>query len=311
MPSQLSMLGRGLAGVPRQPLRQLRSLRRTLPHLDTVPTLRHIPGIGTLSSIGRRTARPRTRDGGVLEGGGLDVPQMMLNTPISPHRRIALSRQSLGEIKRIKNHFGVTVNDVVVSICAGALREWLDEQGELPDQPLVTMVPVSVRTPAQVGEFGNRVSAMLVPIPTDEADPARRLQRSHEAMRSAKERHQALPVSVMQDANQVIPPALLGRAARVTTLVGARRGPVNTVISNVPGSQRPQYLAGARMESLYPVSAILDGIALNLTVMSYDGELNFGIVADRELVDDPRPLADALQRAQAELLALVPEPALA
>ena len=97
----------------------------------------------------------------------------MLNAPISPHRRIALSTQSLDEVKRIKNHFGVTVNDVVMTICAGALREWLGAQDELPGAPLVAMVPVSVRTPEQVGEFGNRVSAMLVPIPTDEPDPER------------------------------------------------------------------------------------------------------------------------------------------
>jgi WS/DGAT/MGAT family acyltransferase len=307
MPSQLSMLGRGLAGLPRQPLRQLKAARRTLPHLDSVPTLRHIPGAGAVASIARRATRPRTRDGGILEGAGLDVPQTMLNAPISPHRRIALSNQSLDEVKRIKNHFGVTVNDVVMAICAGALREWLDDMGELPEQPLVTMVPVSVRTPAQVGEFGNRVSAMMVPIPTDEPDPLRRLERSHEAMRSAKERHQALPASMMADANNVIPPALLGRAARVTTMVGARRGPVSTVISNVPGSQQPQYLAGARLEALYPVSAILDGIAMNITVMSCDGRLNFGVVVDRELVECPEPLAAALERAQAELLALVPD----
>ncbi len=113
----------------------------------------------------------------------------------------------------------------------------------------------------------------------------------------------------MQDSNHVIPPALMARAARVTTVVAARHpseAPVNTVISNVPGSPVAQYLAGARMEALYPVSAIMDGIGLNLTVMSYDGDVNFGIVVDRELIADPWPLAEALKRAQAELLALVP-----
>jgi hypothetical protein len=109
----------------------------------------------------------------------------------------------------------------------------------------------------------------------------------------------------------VIPPALLARAARVTTGVAARHpreAPVNTVISNVPGSPVPQYLAGARMEAIYPVSAIMDGIGLNLTVVSYGGTLNFGVVADRELVADPWPLVAALKRAQEELLALVPAP---
>ena len=113
-------------------------------------------------------------------------------------------------------------------------------------------------------------------------------------MRSAKERHKAVPASVLQDANKVIPPALFARAARVTTSVAARHpseAPVNTVISNVPGSPMPLYLAGARLEALYPVSAIMHGVGLNITVMSYLGGLNFGVVADRDMVDDPWPLA--------------------
>ena len=185
-----------------------------------------------------------------------------------------------------------------MTICAGALREWLTALGELPAEPLVAMIPVSVRTAEEVGTFGNRVSTMLVTIPTDEPDAERRLRSAHETLRSAKERHKAVPATALQDANHVIPPALFARAARVTTVVAARHpseAPVNTVISNVPGSPVPQYLAGARMEALYPVSAIMDGVGLNLTVMSYDGDLNFGIVADRELVDDPWPLAEALQ----------------
>jgi diacylglycerol O-acyltransferase len=312
MPSQLALLGRGIAGVPAQPLRMLRTLPRILPHLDQVPTMRHMPGTGTVASVSRRivNARPRlrTRDGGVLEGRNVHAPRTMLNGPISPHRRLALTRQSLDEIKRIKNHYGVTVNDVVVAICAGALRDWLLDLGELPDAPLTAMIPVSVRTAEQTGTYGNRVSTMLVEIPTDEADAQRRLLRAHEILRAAKEHHSALPVTVMQDANQIVPPALMARAARVTTLVAARHpteAPVNTVISNVPGWREPQYLAGARLEALYPVSAIMDGIGLNLTVMSDADGLNFGVVADRELVDDPWPLAEALSRAQAELLALV------
>ncbi len=151
---------------------------------------------------------------------------------------------------------------------------------------------------------------MLIEIPTDEADAAGRLHRAGETLRSAKERHAATPATALQDANDMIPPALLARAARVTTTVAARHpseAPVNTVISNVPGPPIPLYFAGARLESIYPVSAILDGIGLNLTVLSYDGALNFGIVADRELVADPWPLATALQHAKSELLDLLPE----
>jgi WS/DGAT/MGAT family acyltransferase len=310
MPGQVQMLARGVAGLPRQPLDALRSLPKALPHLDQVPTIRTIPGVTTLAAASRRIARtiPRRRDGGVLEGRRLRAPRTSINEPIGPHRRIALTNQSLAEVKRIKNHFGVTVNDVVVAVCSGALREWLSERGELPDEPLLAMIPMSVRTPAQQGEFGNRVSTMLTSIPTDVADPEARLRAAHESMRSAKERHKAVPATVLQDANTVIPAALFARAARVTTTVSARRGaeaPVNTVISNVPGSPVPLYLAGAQLEALYPVSAILHGVGLNITVMSYRDALCFGVVADRDLVDDAWPLADALERAQSELAACV------
>ena len=308
MPSQLRMLARGLVGVPRQPVRALRAVPRVLPHLDEVPTMRSVPGVPTLAAASRRFARrrPRTRDGGVLEGRELQAPPSPINRRITPHRRVALCRQSLDEIKRIKNHFGVTVNDVVVAICAGALRSWLSRSGELPEDPMVAMVPVSVRTAEEVGTYGNRVSAMLVPIPTDEPDPAERVRKAHRAMRSAKERHKAVPATVMHEANHVVPPALLVRAARVARMVSAREAPVNTVISNVPGPASPLYLAGARLEAIYPVSAIMDGVGLNLTVLSYCGGMDFGVVVDRDISDDPWSLADALAEAQRELLALVP-----
>jgi WS/DGAT/MGAT family acyltransferase len=305
-PGQFEMLARGLAGMPRQRIRSLRALPRALPHLDQVPTMRSLPGVLSVAAAGRRVAGVRTRDGGVLEGGRLHAPRTALNGPIGPHRRIALTRQSLAEVKRVKDAFGVTVNDVVVAICAGALRSWLADLGDLPDAPLLAMVPVSVRTPAQRGTFGNRVATMLAPIPTHLADPGERIRAAHESMRAAKERHRAVPATVLQDANEVIPPALFARAARVTMSVAARHpseAPVNTVISNVPGSATPLYLAGARLEALYPVSAIMHGIGLNLTVMSYCGGLDFGIVADRDTVDDAWPLAEALAAAQAALVA--------
>ena len=307
MPSQLRMLARGVAGLPRQPVRALRALPRVLPHLDDVPTMRSVPGVRRIAGASRTVARrrPRTHDGGVLEGRALQAPPSPINRRITPHRRVAFSRQSLDEVKRIKDHWGVTVNDVVVTICAGALRSWLTERGELPPEPMVAMVPVSVRTAEQAGTFGNRVSAMLVPIPTDEPDPGERLRKSHESLRSAKDHHQAVPAAVMQDANHMVPPALLVRAARMTTMVNAREAPVNTVISNVPGPASPLFLAGARIEAITPVSGIMDGIGLNLTVLSYCGELNFGVVVDRDAVDDPWPIAAALRDAQRELFALV------
>ena len=263
--------------------------------------------IHTIAGASRRLARrkPRTHDGGVLEGRELQAPPSPINRRITPHRRVAFSRQSLDEVKRIKDHFGVTVNDVVVTIVCRCAALVAHRTGRVcRPEPMVAMVPVSVRTADQAGTFGNRVSAMLVPIPTDEPDSGERLRKAHESLRSAKEHHRAVPVAVMQDASHMVPPALLVRAARVTTMVNAREAPVNTVISNVPGPASPLFLAGARIEAINPVSAIMDGIGLNLTVVSYCGGLNFGVVVDRDVVDDPWPLAAALQDAQRELLAL-------
>lgn len=311
-PSELEMLARGLAGLPRQPVRIARRLPKTLANLDMLPTMRHIPGAAQMASLTRTVGRaiaPRREDGGVLEGRTLHAPRTRFQSAISPYRRVAFGSISLPEVKAIKNEFGCTVNDVVMATCAGAMRTFLESRGELPDEPLLTMVPVSVRTPEQLGTFGNRVSTMIVELPTDEADPRERLMRVHDTMRSAKERHQALPATLLQDANEIIPPALLARASRVTARLAVTRGlqaPVNLIISNVPGSPVPLYLAGARLEAQFPVSAIMDGAGFNITLLSYRDQLDFGIVADREMVHDAWEVIGLLRDAHAELAALVP-----
>jgi WS/DGAT/MGAT family acyltransferase len=310
MPGQLEMLARGLADRPGQQMRILRTIPRTLANLDAVPGVNLLPGASTVASVSRRVAAltRRNSDGGVLEGGGLRAPRTVLNGPISQHRRFAFASLPLSDVKTVKNHFGLTVNDVVMAMCTGALRTWLFERDELPDRPLVAQVPVSVRTPEQFGTFGNKVSIMSVPLPTDEPDPLKRAQRINETMRSAKERHRAVPASILQDATQFIPPALFARASRVTLGLTARRGPVNwnVVISNVPGSPMPLYFGGAKLLANHPVSAIADGLGLNMTVLSYMDQLDFGIVADRDQVDDAWPFIDGLRQALDELVALVP-----
>ena len=152
----------------------------------------------------------------MLEATTARAPRTPFNGPISSHRRFAFGQLSLDTVKELKNEYGFTVNDVVVALCAGAVREWLLERDALPDDPLVAMVPMSVRTKEQQGTFGNRVSMMIVPIPTDEPDPRKRLQRTHELLRGAKERHRALPADLLTDATAFIPPAVaaLRRAPR-------------------------------------------------------------------------------------------------
>jgi hypothetical protein len=146
---------------------------------------------------------------------------------------------------------------------------------------------------------------MSAPLHTDEADPGLRLQKTHESLLEMKERHRALPAELLQDANHFIPPAVFSRAARLTfrlsTTGGVGRPTWNLVISNVPGPQFPLYCAGARLVANYPVSVITDGMGLNITVMSYDGHMDFGLIADRDQMPDLPKLMDWIRR-EADLL---------
>jgi diacylglycerol O-acyltransferase len=304
-PSQLEMLARGLLAVPRQPLRMIRALPGTAPGLDDIPVVRSIPGVGGAGRLAFRAQLSLgrgTHDGGVLERSAIRAPRTRFNTRISPHRRFAFGSLSLDKVKAVKNELQIKVNDVVLAVCTTALREWLLERDELPRDPLVAMVPVSIRGEEERGSFGNRVSTMIVPLPTNEADPRTRLMMLHDAMRVAKERHSALPANLMQDATQFIPPALMSRASRVVAeLTNVAPPSLNLVISNVPGPRDSLYLAGAELVANYPVSVIMDGVGLNITVLSYRDHLDFGVVADREQIDDAWPLMRKLSEALDEI----------
>ena len=303
-PNDLELFARGVLGVPRYPLRLLRSLPTAVPNIEETP-LGTLPGAGALGRLGGLAQRVIGGDGRIPDRRRLAAPRTSFNGRISPHRRFAFGQIGLDEVKAVKNAHGCTVNDVVVSICAGAVRRWLLDHNELPDEPLVAQIPVSVRTDEQVGTYGNRIMLMSAPLHTEEPDPERRLQRTHESLLEMKERHRALPAELLQDANHFIPPAVFSRAARLTfrlsTTNPVGRPTWNLVISNVPGPQFPLYCAGARLEANYPVSVITDGMGLNVTVMSYHGHMDFGIVADRDQMKDVWCLLDWL-RDELELL---------
>ncbi|MEA2391579.1 MAG: diacylglycerol O-acyltransferase / wax synthase, partial [Solirubrobacteraceae bacterium] len=268
-----------------------------------------LPGAATVGRIAGRLQGLVGGNGAHPARSGLRAPRTAFNGRISAHRRFAFGQLSLDEVKAVKNHHGCTVNDVVVSICAGAVRRWLLEHDDMPDEPLVAQIPISVRTTEQAGTFGNRIMLMAAPLFTDEAYPVERLNRTHEALQVMKDRHKALPAELLQDANHFIPPAVFSRAAKLTfslASTGAARPTWNLVISNVPGPQFPLYCAGARLDANYPVSVITDGMGLNITVMSYCGHLDFGIVGDREQMPDLWCLMEWLED---ELDALRPAPA--
>ena len=197
----------------------------------------------------------------------------------------------------MKDRLAGTVNDVVMTMCAGALRRWLLAHDALPDVPLLAMVPVSVRTEEQRGTFGNRISVMFVTLPTDEPDPVRRFHLMRDEMKVAKEQHHAIPADLLQDFAQFTPPSVLGMASRLATRVkiaNRLNPPFNVIISNVPGPQFPLYSAGALLRGIYPLSAITDGVGLNMTLMSYNGHLDFGLLACREMIPDIDALVDHL-----------------
>ncbi|MDP9384365.1 MAG: wax ester/triacylglycerol synthase family O-acyltransferase [Actinomycetota bacterium] len=305
-PSQAEMLARGLLGLPRQPLRAARGVPSALANLEVLPGVGSLPGAPTVGRVVRRVL-PGGPDGNVLDTATVRAPQTRFNSRISPHRRYAYGSVSLDRVKTLKNALGVTVNDVVVGLCATALREWLIEQDELPEDPLVAMVPLSTRTPDQMGTFGNRVSMMFVPIPTNVEDPRARLLQAHETMAVAKSRFQAVPADILQDVTRFVPPAVFARASRVTAQLGGleRLRPLNVVISNVPGPRNPLFLAGARLEAHYPVSVITDGAGLNITCLSYRDHVDFGIVADRDQMDDAWPLMRSIEAGLDELVEVI------
>jgi WS/DGAT/MGAT family acyltransferase len=303
MPTQIEMLARGVwavAGTPRKGFRLGRQALRHLPALARSLGFGDLPGSGLLDQLIGRRPDP------LLSEAASQAPRTSFNDRITPHRRFAFGSLSLEDVKEIKKQLGVTVNDVVMAMCAGALRRYLEERNELPADPLVAMVPVSIRSKEEKGTFGNQVSAMSASLHTHIADPLQRLERIHETMKIAKEQHQALPASLLQDFAQFAPPAVAARAARViarATVANWIDVPFNVVISNVPGPQFPIYGMGARLVASYPVSAINDGVGLNITVQSYDGSLDFGIIACRELMPDVWDLMDGLRDSLEELKA--------
>jgi WS/DGAT/MGAT family acyltransferase len=273
----------GLLGIAKRPVK----LARVLPE-----TLRVLPSWVQRSRRGTAMPAPFT------------APRTSLNGTVTGHRGVAFTRLSLAEVKEVKNALGTTVNDVVLSICSGALRKYLADRGELPDTSLVAMVPVSVHGKAKGGGT-NKVSGMFACLSSDIVDPADRLAAIAARNRIAKEHHQTLSASLLQDWAQFAAPNTFGLAVRVySRLRLAERHPVvhNLVISNVPGPPMPIYFLGARVVGFYPFGPVFHGAGLNVTVLSSDGHLDVGLIACRELAPDLWALADDLPIALAELL---------
>jgi diacylglycerol O-acyltransferase / wax synthase len=235
----------------------------------------------------------------------LSAPRTSFNAAISRHRRVAFSAIRLDDVKRLKNAMGTTVNDVVLAICAGAIRRFLLDGDELPDRPLVTVVPVSVRADG-VAKGSNQVSSMFVQLPTQLDDPLERLSAIRAGTKSAKEEHRALGADILLNWAEYAAPSVFATAARFYTGMGLanRHRPIaNVVVSNVPGPDFPLYLSGAELEAGFPLGPVMDGMGVNITIMSYRGVLYWGVIVCREVVPRAWELASAIPPALDELLA--------
>jgi len=286
IPSDTELVAYALNSLARQPVRAAKAVQRTA--LAAV-------------NVRRRNRLPNA----VPPPAPFSAPYTPFNVAIDSRRRFAFTEISLDEVKIVKNALGGTVNDVVLAMCAGALRGYLLGKGLLPEKGLVAMVPISVRSDDEKGDMGNRVSSMLTGLATDIEDPVERLGLISAGTRQAKDQDRAIGADTLTNWTEFAAPALAARAARLysnTKVADRMRRPMfNVTISNVPGPPFPLYCAGARMVALYPMGPIGDGLALNITVISYMGSMYFGLVAGRDAVPDLWDLAHGIDQSLEEL----------
>ncbi|WP_371778665.1 WS/DGAT/MGAT family O-acyltransferase [Streptosporangium subroseum] len=299
------MIARGVAKAIVNPANTVRFLINAVPHLDEIPLISQVPGAGLVSRITRDLANRLSGGDPVPALPRLTVPRTPFSGRITAHRRFAFTTLPLKDVKQVKNAFGVTVNDVVMTLCAGALRQWLLKHDALPEQPLVAGVPFSLRVPGD-HSVGNQVTIMITTLATQVADPVERLMAVRDAMELIKDRSSLAPARWLQELSDMMPSALTGMAARAAfNLFAGSAGPINVVISNVPGPQIPLYVSGARLLSYHPVSVVTDASGgLNITVFSYDGSLDVGVITCREMVPDVWTVTDYLRDALSELVFL-------
>ena len=286
LPSDAELVGRAVVGRVR---RRFQLVRNT----------------GTIvRAVGELAGRRLRRDAPTM-ATPFTAPPTPFNQPLTAHRRMAFASVPLETVKQVKRAFGVTVNDVVLALCAGALRRYLQSHGELPDQPLIAAVPVSTRgDEAGGGETANMVSGMIVSLATEVADPVERLRRIAESSAGAKEEHEALGGDFVAELSELAGSQVFGLGARAYSalrLASRHRPALNLIVSNVPGPDFPLYFGGARLRALYPMGPIYDGMGLNVTVLSYLDQVGFGFVSCRELAPDLTRLADAVGESLQEL----------
>ncbi|HET8705907.1 MAG TPA: wax ester/triacylglycerol synthase family O-acyltransferase [Pseudomonadales bacterium] len=283
VPSEIDMIGKTYASALRSPFQFAKLVRKTGRMLGT-------------SIATRLTARFRNPP--MI----LSAPKSCFDATLSAQRVVDGTQLSLERIKRIKNAVpGATVNDVVLAICSGALRKYLLDKEALPENSLVSLAPISIRSLDEKGDAGNRISGMLVSLATDEPDPLARVLRIHESTRGAKEYNKAVEAEKLMD---YLPSATFSLAVRLYTRwhLSDKHNPFfNLVTTNVPGPQIPLYLDGSKLLTQIGIAPIFDGMGLSIVIMSYAGNIGIGAISCKTLMPDLPVLISHIETATAEL----------
>jgi WS/DGAT/MGAT family acyltransferase len=261
-------------------------------------------GRAVSAAVTPTTTLNRARDaaeglGEIVWAGLNPAPETPLNLEIGPHRRFAVTRQRLDDYRQIKNELGGTVNDVVLTVVSGALARWLRSRGVRTEGlEMRALVPVSVRTQDQRGTLGNRLTVMRGPIPVYIRDPVARLRFVKKAMDGLKESKQAVGAATLAAVNNLAPPTILAQASRLNFSTRL----FNLIVTNIPGPQIPLYVLGRELLDLFPIAFLPKGHALAVAIMSYNGEVAYGLLGDYDALPDIDVIAQGLDEALAELL---------
>jgi WS/DGAT/MGAT family acyltransferase len=282
-PSGVGLVARGVSEVAGAPLRLAEQALDVVRHPDSAASrvTEALEGIGEIVGA---LADP--------------APKVPLNDPIGPHRRFVFTRSELATLKKIKDTLGGTVNDVVLAVVTGALRRWLHLRGVRTEGlELRALVPVSIRTEDERGDLGNRLTVMRGPLPVYLEDPVRRLRVVTQQMEGLKRSKQALGAEVISRFNDFAPMTLLAQASRLNFSTRL----FNLIVTNVPGPQIPLYVLGREMEEVFPIAFLPQNHGLAVAIISYNGRIGFGLLADYDSVEDVIAVAEGIDESLLEL----------
>jgi WS/DGAT/MGAT family acyltransferase len=282
-PSTAELVGRGIGDAIGVPIRAAEKAIDAIRHPESAAR-KAVEGLEAVSAVLSQFADP--------------APDVPLNQEIGPHRRYVWARSELATFKRIKDSLGGTVNDVVLAVVTGSIRNWLHSRGVRTEGlELRALVPVSIRAEDERGNLGNRIALMRGPLPVYIEDPVRRLHTISAEMAGLKESKQALGAEMISRFNDFAPPTLLAQASRINFSTRL----FNLLVTNVPGPQVPLYVLGRELEEVFPVAFLPQNHALAVAIMSYHGKIGFGLLADYDSMEDIELLGAGITDSLAEL----------